>query len=123
MHFAAHAPAAGIPVPETSVFSKAAIDGGEADGFCGAPRGPDGEVAGAGGGRECVSGDIGQDCKDQIAEFPAQSPVLLQEILDTGRWREMTVDCSSPESVEISNVRQILFAGEMGRQFYRPELP
>ena len=126
VHFAAHAPAAGIPVPETSVFSKAAIDGGEADGFFAAhPEGLMVKLLGLAGARNVFQAISVQDCKDQIAEFPAQSPVLLQEILDTGRWREMTVDLTiTPESVDISNVRQILFAGgKWVGNFISPELP
>ena len=38
--------------------------------------------------------------------------MLLQQVLDTGSWQEMTVDLTiTPERVEISNVRQLLFAG------------
>ena len=83
------------------------------------------KLLGLAGARNVFQAASVQDCKDQIAEFPAQSPVLLQEILDTGRWREMTVDLTiTPESVVISNVRQILFAGgKWVGNFISPELP
>jgi len=126
VHFAEHAPAAGIPVPRTFVVSKGAVDSGEVDGiFAAHPEGLMVKLLGLAGARNVFRVASLADCKQQIAEYPEDSPVLFQEILDIARWREMTVDLTvKPEAVEISNVRQILFAGgKWVGNFISPELP
>lgn len=126
IHFAEHAPAAGIPVPKTFVVSKGSVHSGEVDGiFTAHPKGLMVKLLGLAGARNVFRVASLAECKQQIAEYPDDSPVLLQEILDIARWREMTVDLTvRPETVEISNVRQILFAeGKWVGNFMSPELP
>ena len=46
-----------------------------------------------------------------VEEYNDDLEVLLQERLDTNEWQEMTLDLSiSADSIEINNVRRILFA-------------
>ena len=125
IHFATHAPAAGIPVPHTEVFTKKAIDEGAAEAlFSRFPRGLMVKLLGLAGSRNVFSAVSIQQCREALAGFGEGTQVLLQERLDTDRWQEMTVDLSiTPESVEISNVRKILFAGgKWVGNFIDPEL-
>jgi len=113
LHFAEHAPLAGLPVPRTEVYSKRAIREGEADRFFSAlPNGVMVKLLGLAGSRNVFAVESVADCLNQIAEYADDVQILLQEKLDTSRWREMTVDLTiRPNEVSISNVRQILFAG------------
>lgn len=113
LHFALHAPAAGVPVPQTQIFTKAALRDGMANTmFDDHPEGLMVKLLGLAGARNVFrAGDV-SECMTLIDEYDDKVEVLLQEILQSDRWREMTVDLTiTPESVEISNVRQILFAG------------
>ena len=113
LHFAVHAPLADIPVPHTEVYRKEALLSGAAGAFFAKhPEGVMVKLLGLAGSRNVFAvADLGE-CLRQIAEYDAEIEVLLQEKLDTTRWREMTVDLTiTPESISISNVRQILFAG------------
>jgi len=113
LHFAHHAPAAGLPVPRTEVYSKQAIRKGEANPFFSDyPRGVMVKLLGLAGSRNVFAVDSVADCLDQIVEYDDDVKILLQEKLDTSQWREMTVDLTiTPHEISISNVRQILFAG------------
>ena len=113
LHFAEHAPQAGLPVPRTEVYSKRAIREGEADClFSELPNGVMVKLLGLAGSRNVFAVDSVKDCLDQIAEHGDDVQILLQEKLDTSQWREMTVDLTiTPQDISISNVRQILFAG------------
>ena len=113
LHFAEHAPQAGLPVPWTEVYSKRAIRDGEADRmFSELPNGVMVKLLGLAGSRNVFAVDSVADCLDQIAECDDAVQILLQEKLDISQWREMTVDLTiTPQDVSISNVRQILFAG------------
>jgi hypothetical protein len=113
LHFAEHAPQAGLPVPRTEVYSKRAIREGEADRmFSELPNGVMVKLLGLAGSRNVFAVDSIADCLDQIVEYDDAVQILLQEKLDISRWREMTVDLTiTPQDVSISNVRQILFAG------------
>ena len=113
LHFAEHAPLAGLPVPRTEVYSKRSIREGEADRFFSEfPNGVMVKLLGLAGSRNVFAVDSVEDCLDQITEYDDDVQILLQEKLDIGNWREMTVDLKiTPEDISISNVRQILFAG------------
>lgn len=113
LHFAEHAPAAGLPVPRTEVYSKRAIREGEADRlFAELLNGVMVKLLGLAGSRNVFAVDSVTDCLDQIGEYADDVQILLQEKLDISQWREMTVDLTiTPQDISISNVRQILFAG------------
>ncbi len=113
LHFAEHAPAAGLPVPRTEVHSKRAIQEGLADPlFSDFPNGVMVKLLGLAGSRNVFAVKSVAQCLEQVAEYDDDVEILLQEMLDIARWREMTVDLTiTPEDISISNVRQILFAG------------
>ena len=113
LHFAQHAPVAELPVPETQVYAKSAIAAGEADHFFAAnAAGLMMKLLGLAGSRNVFKVDSTAQCLERIEEYDDEVLVLLQRVLDTGSWQEMTVDLTiTPERVEISNVRQLLFAG------------
>jgi hypothetical protein len=113
LHFAEHAPQAGLPVPRTEVYSKRAIREGEADRmFSELPNGVMVKLLGLAGSRNVFAVDSVADCLNQIVEYDDDVQILLQQKLDISQWREMTVDLTiTPQDVSISNVRQILFAG------------
>ena len=113
LHFAEHAPLAGLPVPRTEVYSKRAIRERGADRlFSDLQNGVMVKLLGLAGSRNVFAVDSVEDCLDQIAEYDDDAQILLQEKLDIGKWREMTVDLTiTPQEITISNVRQILFAG------------
>ena len=113
LHFAEHAPLAGLPVPRTEVYSKRAIRERGADRlFSDLPNGVMVKLLGLAGSRNVFAVDSVEDCLDQIAEYDDDAQILLQEKLDIGKWREMTVDLTiTSQEITISNVRQILFAG------------
>ena len=113
LHFAEHAPAAGLPVPRTEIYTKQAIRAGDAAVlFSDCPGGIMVKLLGLAGSRNVFAVDSVDDCLSQIAEYNDDVEILLQEKLDTKEWREMTVDLTiTPDEISISNVRQILFAG------------
>ena len=113
LHFAEHAPLAGLPVPRTEVYSKRSIREGEADHlFLALANGVMVKLLGLAGSRNVFAVDSVEDCLDRITEYDDDVQILLQEKLDIGNWREMTVDLTiTPKEISISNVRQILFAG------------
>ena len=113
LHFAEHAPQAGLPVPHTEVYSKRGIREGEADRlFSEFSNGVMVKLLGLAGSRNVFAVDSVADCLNQIEEYSDDVQILLQEKLDISQWREMTVDLTiTPQDVSISNVRQILFAG------------
>jgi hypothetical protein len=113
LHFAQHAPVAGLPVPQTQVYAKSAIAAGDADHFFAAnAAGLMMKLLGLAGSRNVFKVDSTAQCLERIEEYDDEVLVLLQRVLDTGAWQEMTVDLTiTPERVEISNVRQLLFAG------------
>ena len=113
LHFAEHAPLAGLPVPRTEVYSKRAIRERGADRlFSDLQNGVMVKLLGLAGSRNVFAVDSVEDCLDQIAEYDDDAQILLQEKLDIGKWREMTVDLTiTSQEITIANVRQILFAG------------
>ena len=125
LHFAEHAPLAGLPVPRTEVYSKRVIRERGADHlFLDLPNGVMVKLLGLAGSRNVFAVDSVEDCLDQIAEYDDDAQILLQEKLDIEKWREMTVDLTiTPQEITISNVRQILFAGgKWVGNFISPEL-
>ena len=113
LHFAQHAPVAGLPVPQTQIYAKSAIAAGDADHFFEAnAAGLMMKLLGLAGSRNVFKVDSTAQCLERIEEYDEEVLVLLQRVLDMGTWQEMTVDLTiTPERVEISNVRQLLFAG------------
>lgn len=113
LHFAEHAPAAGLPVPRTEVHSKRAIQEGHAEAlFADFPDGVMIKLLGLAGSRNVFAVNSVTECLEQVAEYDDDVEILLQEKLDVAKWQEMTVDLTiTPADISISNVRQILFAG------------
>lgn len=113
MHFAETAPGAGIPVPETLVSSKSGLDDNAARSFFDrhASSGVMVKVQGLAGARNVVAVRSLEEAKAFVADFSDDLDVLLQQRLDAGAYKEMTVDLKvADDGIEIANVRQILFA-------------
>ena len=78
LHFAEHAPQAGLPVPRTEVYAKRAIREGEADRlFSELPNGVMVKLLGLAGSRNVFAVDSVDDCLDQIAEYDDDVQILL----------------------------------------------
>jgi hypothetical protein len=111
-------------VPETYIYTKGQIAQGKADAFFAAnPGGTMLKILGLAGARNVVAVPNRQECEAYIAEFDDSLEVLLQERLDTDRYKEMTVDLTLTEdSVTINNVRKILFAdGKWVGNYFGPD--
>lgn len=124
LHFARNAPQAGIPVPETHIYTRAQIIQGNADAFFAEnPGGVMLKILGLAGARNVVAVANREECEAYIAEFDESLEVLLQKKLDTARYTEMTVDLTLTEdSVTINNVRKILFAdGKWVGNYFGPD--
>jgi hypothetical protein len=124
LHFARNAPAAGIPVPETQIFTKTQIQQGDADTFFN--RNAGGvmvKILGLAGARNVIAVTSRAECEAYIEEFDDSLEVLLQHKLDTDRYIEMTVDLTlDPAGVAINNIRKILFAdGKWVGNYFGPE--
>lgn len=112
MHFAATAPAAGLPVPETLVLTKAALASPAAAAFFAAHKPPIMvKIQGLAGARNVTAVSGLEAAQAFVADFDDELQVLLQERLDPAEFTEMTVDLTVSDSeIDITNVRQILFA-------------
>ena len=114
LHFAQNAPAAGIPVPVTEIYKKSEIESGHASHFF--KKNKNGlmvKLLGLAGARNVFTAANVQECLSIVEEYEGNQDVLLQEIIDTKRFQEMTVDLTiTPDKITISNVRKILFAGD-----------
>lgn len=112
LHFARHAPAFGLPVPETLITTKGELAGPHVSGmFRRFPQGLMLKTLGLAGARNVTPVASVDDCRAYLAEYPDALEILLQERLDTRRFTEMTADLNvSDTAISISNVRQILFA-------------
>jgi hypothetical protein len=112
LHFAAHAPAAGIPVPETLLTHKGALDSAAVRDFFGARSIPVMlKIQGLAGARNVTRVASPAEALAYLEEFPDDLDVLLQDQLDSSHYDEMTVDLTITDtSTVITNVRQILFA-------------
>ena len=126
MRLAADALAHGIPVPETLVTTKGALNGKQATAFL-ARHQPHLmlKIKGLAGARNVTAVRGAADCEDYLRLFGADTEVVLQERLNTDEWTEMTVDLTiSNSSIEITNVRRILFAdGLWVGNYLRDDLP
>lgn len=114
-HFAEHAPAFGIPVPETFVTTKAGLSGPTAAAFLERHAGEDGEVmlkiSGLAGARNVTTVSTLSAARDYVDQYDDAMAVLLQKKLDLRRFTEWTVDLRVTDlDISIANVRRILFA-------------
>ncbi len=114
-HFAAHAPAFGIPVPETYVTTKAGLDDPATAAFLDRHLAEDGavmlKISGLAGARNVTVVDSLNAARDYVAQYDDTMDVLLQKKLNLADYTEMTCDLRVTDTeVSIANVRQILFA-------------
>ncbi len=111
MHFAATAPAAGIPVPETMVCKRDALRSDAVTAFFERHGRVMIKLQGLAGARNVSSVASVDEALAYTADFPEDIDVALQERLPTDEYTEMTVDLTiTDQDVTITNVRQILFA-------------
>lgn len=111
-HFAEHAPAFGIPVPDTMITTKAKLESEDVKSFF---RKHDNRIVakllGLAGARNVAMVDSIDNCRDFVTEYDDDFVILLQERLDLDFYSEMTVDLVvSADDIRLSNVRRILFA-------------
>jgi hypothetical protein len=114
-HFAAHAPAFGIPVPETFVTDKAGLDAPETRAFVERRLAADGavmlKIPGLAGARNVTSIASLDEARAYVAEYGPDMGVLFQQKLDLSAFTEMTADLRVSDSdISIANIRRILFA-------------
>jgi hypothetical protein len=114
-HFAVHAPAFGIPVPETFLTTKAGLSDPESLAFLDRHLASDGAVMlkinGLAGARNVTSVSSLAEIEAYIAQYADDMGVLLQKKLDLRDFTEMTADlCVTDADIRIANVRHILFA-------------
>jgi hypothetical protein len=114
-HFAVHAPAFGIPVPETYLTTKGELTSPQSLAFLERHLAADGAVMlkinGLAGARNVTVVSSLAQAQDYIAQFGDDMAVLLQKKLDLRDYTEMTADLRVTDTdISIANVRQILFA-------------
>ena len=114
-HFAAHAPAFGIPVPETFVTTKAGLDDPATLAFAERHLSEDGaimlKISGLAGARNVTSVTSLDEARDYVAQYGDEMDVLLQKKLNLADFTEMTADLRVTDTdISIANIRQILFA-------------
>ena len=114
-HFAVHAPAFGIPVPETFLTTKGELTKPEPMAFLERHLAQDGAVMlkinGLAGARNVTVVSSLAQIQDYIAQYGDDMGVLLQKKLDLSQFTEMTADLRvTDKDISIANVRQILFA-------------
>jgi hypothetical protein len=114
-HFAVHAPAFGIPVPETWLTTKAGLTTPRSLAFLERHLAGDGaimlKINGLAGARNVASVSSLAEIEDYIAQYGDDMGVLLQKKLDLADFTEMTADLRvTAGDISIANVRQILFA-------------
>ena len=112
MHFHLNAPQAGIPMPATLLTSKADLRSAEVQAFASEVGFPMMlKTLGLAGARCVFSVASIDDALAQVAEYDDDMAVLLQQQLNVDHYQEMTVDLLvADDNVQISNVRQLLFA-------------
>ena len=111
-HFAEHAPAYGIPFPDTLVTTKSELDEVDVSTFF---QKHDNQVIvkllGLAGARNVAPVSNLAECKAMVAEYADDMVVLLQQRLNLDFYTEMTVDlCITDSEIHIANTRKILFA-------------
>lgn len=101
----------GIPVPASLVLRHDELDSKRAQQFLKAAGGPVMlKVMGLAGARNVTTVASIDEARHYLADYAAELEVLLQERLDPTLFTEMTADLRVADaSIEISNVRQILF--------------
>lgn len=114
-HFAAHAPDFGIKTPETYMTVKSELASKEVADFFARYADDAGavmlKIPGLAGARNVTPVDSIQAVRDYVAEYEDDLPILLQQKLDLTQYTEMTVDLFvSDDDIQISNIREILFA-------------
>lgn len=112
IHFAEHAPAFGLQVPDTLVCTKAELGSARVAEFFTKHQPPLMlKILGLAGARNVTTvGDI-QAAESYLAEYSGDMDIILQQRLDTSNYTEMTVDLLvSEDNIHVTNVRQILFA-------------
>ena len=114
-HFAVHAPAFGIPVPETFLTTKGGVTNPDSIAFLERYLARDGaimlKINGLAGARNVTSVSSLGEIEDYIAQFSDDMDVLLQQKLNLSDFIEMTADLRVTDTdISIANVRQILFA-------------
>jgi len=117
-HFAAHAPAFGIPVPETFVTTKAGLGDPETLAFVERHLAADGaimlKIPGLAGARNVTSIASLGEAGDYVAQYGDDMGMLFQKKLDLRDYTEMTADLLvSDREISIANIRRILFAEGM----------
>lgn len=112
VHFAEHAPQFGLPVPETMCTQRDQLRSVAVEKFFTQHNNRVMlKLLGLAGSRNVVPVDSVAQAVDYTQEYSGDMPVLLQQQLDSSDWQEMTVDLTiTDSSVEISNVRRILFS-------------
>ena len=112
VHFAAHAPAFGLPVPETLHCTKAALDSHRVAAFFAQHQPPLMlKTLGLAGARNVTTVNSVAEAADYLAEYDSGMDVILQQRLRTEDYTEMTVDLFvSDTDIHVTNVRQIMFA-------------
>lgn len=112
MHFAATAPVAGIPVPETLVCKKQDLGNPETVEFFSKHNNQVMvKILGLAGARNVTAVSNLTEVHAYIEEFEPELDLVLQQQLDTTQFTEMTVDLKvSDTDISITNVRKILFA-------------
>jgi hypothetical protein len=114
-HFAANAPAFGIPVPETWVTTKAGLADPETIAFAERHLAADGaimmKISGLAGARNVTSVSSLDEALAYVEQYTDDMDVLLQKKLDFSQYTEMTADLNvTDKEISVANVRQILFA-------------
>lgn len=114
-HFAANAPAFGIPVPETFVTTKAGLSMTASARFVDDHVSRDGaimlKISGLAGARNVTSVSSLNEALAYVEQYEDDMAVLLQKKLDLTAFTEMTVDLRVTDTdTTIANVRRILFA-------------
>ncbi|MEL7029859.1 MAG: hypothetical protein AAGL49_11775, partial [Pseudomonadota bacterium] len=111
-HFAEHAPAFGLPTPETLVTAKSELGrAAVAEFFQACENQVMLKTLGLAGARNVTQAASVAACEAYLAEYAEDMVVILQRRLDLDRYTEMTADLFvSDDEVRISNVRKILFA-------------
>lgn len=120
LHFASHAPTAGIPTPATLKTRKGDLSSKTVSAFFeshlprsqgAAPPALMLKIQGLAGSRNVTRVQTVADAEHYLQEFPDSLELILQEQLPTADYAEMTVDLRiSDREVEITNVRELLFA-------------
>ena len=127
LHFAEHAPLFGLPVPDTLCTQRDQLGSADVEEFFSRHNSHVMlKLLGLAGSRNVMPVDSVAMAVDYTREYAGDMPVLLQQKLDVNEWQEMTVDLTiTDDSVDISNVRRILFSdgqwvgNQLGEQVLR----